>query len=78
MSNGSPIAALLLLTAISIILLVIGLLLHRKGTLRSRGASLVWAIITIVPVFVGGWIFLSQPASMPGDGAALSSGVNPT
>jgi hypothetical protein len=40
MIGASPIAIVLLLPAASVILLVIGFLLHRKGILHSRGAAL--------------------------------------
>ena len=40
MISASSIAIVLLLPAASVILLVIGLLLHRKGILHSRGAAL--------------------------------------
>ena len=60
MIGASPIAIVLLLPADSVILLVIGLLLHRKGILHSRGAALAWAILTVLPVFAGGWIIFTQ------------------
>jgi hypothetical protein len=61
MSSISPIAIVILLTAASAILLAIGLVLHRKGMLRSRAAAVVWAILTVLPVFAGGWMTLFQP-----------------
>jgi hypothetical protein len=59
MNNGTPISIIVLLTAASVILLVIGLALHRKGMLRSRGAALGWAILTVLPLFAGGWVIFT-------------------
>jgi len=60
MSAGSSIGIVVLLTAASIILLVIGLVLHRKRLLRSRAAAIGWAVLTILPLFVGGWLVFIQ------------------
>jgi hypothetical protein len=74
--GNAPIGILVLLTALSLALLAIGLVLHRKGTLRSRGASLVWAIVTVLPVFAGGWLILSphDTRPMPTSGMQQPSG----
>lgn len=61
MSSISPIAIVIILTAASAILLAVGLVLHRTGVLHSRGAAAGWAILTILPVFAGGWMTLFQP-----------------
>ena len=54
MSTGTPILWILLLVAACLVLLVIGLALHRRGSLRSRGAAIGWAILTIAPLFGAG------------------------
>jgi hypothetical protein len=61
------------------VLLALGIWLHRRGALRSRAASLAWAIVTIIPVFVGGWIFVAQHdrAPIPNGGVGASSSANP-
>ncbi len=52
---GNPIMwVVLALVAASVVLFVIGLLLHRGGALGSRGAALAWGILTILPLFGGG------------------------
>jgi len=43
-----------------VILLVIGLVLHRKGVLQSRAAALAWAVLTILPLFAGGWVIFTH------------------
>jgi len=60
MISASPIGIVVLLTVASAILLVIGLLLHRKGMLRSRGVAIVWAVLTVLPLFAGGWVIFVQ------------------
>jgi hypothetical protein len=78
MTPASPIGFVVALTLLSLVLLALGIWLHRKGSLRSRGASLVWAIVTIAPVFVGGWIFIGQhdPAPIPNGGVSAPSSAN--
>ena len=55
--SGSPIGVIVGLLALCVILLLIGIALRRRGVLRSRGAWLVWSIITILPLF-GAGLFL--------------------
>ena len=45
----------LALVAATILLFVIGMVLRRRGSLRSRGASLAWAILTLLPLFGSGF-----------------------
>ena len=55
---GNPILIpVLLLIALSVAMLVVGLALRRRGHLRSRGAALGWALLTIGPLFGGGLVF---------------------
>jgi cytochrome bd-type quinol oxidase subunit 2 len=79
MTNASPIGVVVLLTIMSVVLLALGLWLHRKGMLRSRAASLAWAIVTVVPVFVGGWVFTTQHDRAPiaNGGVGATSSANP-
>jgi len=52
---GNPILWIVLaLVAASVALFIIGILLHRNGTLASRGAAMAWGILTILPLFGGG------------------------
>ena len=60
MNNGTPIGPIVALVAACLILLVIGLLLRRRGMLRSRGAALAWAILTIAPLFGSGVVFFTK------------------
>lgn len=60
MSTGAPISVIALLTMLCVILLVIGLVLHRKGVLQSRAAALAWAVLTILPLFAGGWVIFTH------------------
>lgn len=48
------------LIALSVVLLVVGLLLHRRGALASRGAALGWAVLTILPLFGGGFLYATK------------------
>ena len=51
---------LIALVALSVVLLVVGLLLHRRGSLASRGAALGWAILTVLPLFGGGFLYATK------------------
>jgi hypothetical protein len=58
---GNPIMwVVLALVAASVLLMVIGVLLHRNGTLASRRAAAAWAILTILPLFGGGVILFTN------------------
>lgn len=72
-SANSPIAIILGLVLLSLILLVVGLSMRRRGKLRTQGAALVWALLTIAPLFGAGAAFyikhqvdLSTGAVKPG------------
>jgi peptidoglycan/LPS O-acetylase OafA/YrhL len=57
---GNPIVwVVLALVAASVVLFVIGMLLHRSGTLGSRGAAAAWGVLTILPLFGGGILLFS-------------------
>ena len=58
---GNPILGVLLAcVAGSIILAIIGFVLHRRGMLRTRGPALGWAILTILPLFGAGFVLLTK------------------
>jgi hypothetical protein len=79
-SNGiGSIGMLVALVGLSLILLVIGLILRRRGHLQSRTAALAWIILVIIPVFVIAPILFLQSQSVtslgpPEPGAAPGSG----
>ena len=52
-ANGI-LAPLLIAVALSVLLAAIGMVLHRRGKLRARGPALLWAILTIAPLFGAG------------------------
>ncbi len=61
MGPGNQIFIVLLgLVGLSIALLVIGLLLHRRGALASRPVALGWAILTVLPLFGGGIVYATK------------------
>jgi hypothetical protein len=60
MNAGTPIGLIVALVAVCLVLLVIGLMLRRRGMLRSRGAALAWAILTIAPLFGSGAILYGK------------------
>lgn len=52
---GNPILGVLLACVVaSIVLAIIGFVLHGRGRLRARGPALAWAILTILPLFGAG------------------------
>ncbi|SFS01393.1 hypothetical protein [Sphingomonas jatrophae] len=46
-----------LLVAVSVVLLVAGLVMRRRGALRSRGAAIGWAVLTVLPLVIAGLAF---------------------
>lgn len=49
---GNPILMVLVFwVAASLLLVVIGFVLRRRGLLRTRGPALAWAILCILPLF---------------------------
>jgi len=59
-SANSPIAMILGLVALSVILLLVGLSMRRKGKLRTRGPALIWALLTIAPLFGAGFALFAK------------------
>ena len=58
---GNQILGVLLgLTVLTLALVVAGFMLHRRGSLASRGAAFGWAILTILPLFGGGALYASK------------------
>ncbi|GGB28603.1 hypothetical protein GCM10011380_17790 [Sphingomonas metalli] len=59
--TDSPILAVLLIcVAGSVVLAAIGIWLHRTRRLTSRRAALVWAILTLVPLFGAGFAMMTR------------------
>jgi hypothetical protein len=50
----------LALVAASIVLFAIGMVLRRRGALRSRSAGLGWAILTLLPLFGSGFFLWTK------------------
>ena len=48
------------LIVLSAVLLVVGLLLHRRGALSSRPVAFGWAVLTILPLFGGGFLYATK------------------
>ncbi|HEX8381787.1 MAG TPA: hypothetical protein VF592_00280 [Sphingomonas sp.] len=44
----------------SILLAVVGLVLHRRGKLAARGPAMIWAIVTILPLFGAGALMFGK------------------
>ena len=77
-SNGSGnqvFGVVIALLLASLVLLVIGLLLHRRGKLTSRPVALGWAILTILPLFGGGFLYATRNIVNEATGKT-PSGVN--
>jgi apolipoprotein N-acyltransferase len=51
---GQPFAILFGLVALSLLLVIVGFVLRRRGGLASRGAALGWAILCVLPLFGAG------------------------
>ena len=55
----------LITIAASLVLLVIGIALRKRGRLASRGAAMLWAVLTILPLFgAGALMFARHTADM--------------
>ena len=55
----------LITIAASLVLLVIGIALRKRGRLASRGAAMLWAVLTILPLFgAGALMFVRHTADM--------------
>lgn len=58
---GNPILGVLLAcVAASIILAIIGFVLHRRGMLIARGPALGWAILIVLPLFGAGFAMFTK------------------
>jgi hypothetical protein len=58
---GNPILGVLLACVVaSIVLAIIGFVLHGRGKLRARGPALGWAILTILPLFGAGFAMMTK------------------
>ncbi|SFP99889.1 hypothetical protein [Sphingomonas rubra] len=74
--TGNDILVLLLLcVGGSIVLAALGIWLHRQRKLTSRGAALVWAIVTVLPLFGAGFLMMSKHVVEQATGET-QSGVN--
>lgn len=74
--TGNDILVLLLLcVGGTIVLAALGMWLHRQRTLTSRPAALIWAIITILPLFGAGFLMMSKHVVDQSTGVT-QSGVN--
>lgn len=57
---NTGLSVVLALVALTLILFVVGLVLRRRGMIRSRGAALGWAVLTILPLFGSGFLLWSK------------------
>lgn len=53
-TNNPILIIMLLCIGASILLAVIGFVLRRRGKLRAQGPALIWAILTVLPLFGAG------------------------
>jgi uncharacterized membrane protein len=51
--NPPAIIVMFALLGISVILLIAGALMRRRGLLRSRALGLIWACLVVAPAIVG-------------------------
>jgi uncharacterized membrane protein len=72
---NSGLAVVYLLVAATVALFAIGLVLRRRGMLRTRGAALGWAILTILPLFGSGFYLMTKHQVEQATGETRS-GVN--
>lgn len=76
MGNGTGndiLVPLLLCVGSSIVLAALGMWLHRQRKLTSRGAALVWAVVTILPLFGAGFLMMSKHVVEQATGETQSS-----
>lgn len=60
---GNPIlGALVFWVAASLVLVIVGFVLRRRGMLRTRGPALAWAILCILPLFGAGFAMYAHHA----------------
>ena len=63
------------LVAATVILFVLGMILRKRGMLRTRGPALAWAILTILPLFGSGFYLWTKHQVEQASGET-QSGVN--
>ena len=74
-AEGQPFAILFALVAFSVLLVVLGLVLRRRGKIASRRAALVWAVLSILPLFgAGAFMWIKHEVEMAS--GVTKSGVN--
>jgi uncharacterized membrane protein YfcA len=59
-TNSPILMVLLACVAASVILTAVGVWLHRKRRLTSRRAALIWAILSIAPLFGAGAVMFAK------------------
>jgi peptidoglycan/LPS O-acetylase OafA/YrhL len=54
---------LLIAVGLSVLLAIIGFVLHGRGHFTSRGPALAWAVLTILPLFGAGAAMFTKHAA---------------
>ena len=73
---GNPILGVLLAcVAASVVLAIVGFVLRGRGHLAGRTPALVWAIVTILPLFGAGFAMMTKHGVDQATGVT-KSGVN--
>jgi hypothetical protein len=61
MGGDNPVFGIMYgLVGLTLVLLIIGAVLHRRGLLTSRPAALGWAVLTILPLFGAGFAMMTK------------------
>lgn len=58
--NPPAIMVMLLFLSISLIVLIVGTLLRRRGRLRTRGAGLAWAVLVVTPAIAASAVYWAE------------------
>lgn len=73
MTGDNPVFGIMYgLVGLSLLLLVIGAILHKRGLLMSRPAALGWAILTILPLFGAGFAVMTKHQVEQAEGVTQS------
>ena len=72
---GNPIVYELIgLIALSLLLVIVGFAVRRRGGLATRGAALAWAVLCILPLFGTAFVFGAKQQVQEAEGTLPTNG----
>ncbi len=77
-SDNVIVGVVLWLVALSVVLAAVGIWLGRTHRLRSRGIALIWAIVSVAPLFGAGLYMYLHHGAMEAEGVTRPGVTNVT